>query len=108
MPEEAVQSSKVGKAQNSKRSSPNSRKYEEVRSREYLLPEEVEAMREAIRKKGGRHAHRDSILILIIYRHGLRVAEAAALKWEQIDFTGGTLHVKRVKKGTPSTQLTRC
>jgi hypothetical protein len=47
-----------------KRPSPNARKYTEVRSREHLLTEEVEAMREAIKKNGGRHAHRDSTLIL--------------------------------------------
>ncbi len=67
------------------------------------LPQ-VEAMRRAIKKFKGRHAHRDSTLILFIYRHGLRVAEATALRWEQIDFSGGTIYVKRVKKGTPSVQ----
>ncbi|MER3436090.1 MAG: hypothetical protein C4288_22665 [Leptolyngbya sp. ERB_1_1] len=61
-------------------------------------------MREAIKKKGGRHAHRDSTLILLIYRHGLRVEEAANLKWEQVDFASGNLHVRRIKRGTPSTQ----
>lgn len=68
------------------------------------MPEEVEAMRAAIKQSLGRHAHRDSTLILLIYRHGLRVSEAAALRWEQIDFNGGTIYVKRVKKGTPSVQ----
>jgi integrase len=38
------------------------------------------------------------------YRHGLRVAEVASLRWEQIDWNGGTIYVKRVKKGTPSVQ----
>jgi integrase len=75
-----------------------------VRTREHLLLEEVEAMQEALKKAKGRHAHRDSTLILFMYRHGLRVAEATALRWEQIDFNGGTIYVKRVKKGTPSTQ----
>lgn len=86
------------------RKSPNSRKYAEVRSREHLLQEEVEAMREGIKKKGGRHTHRDSTLILLIYRHGLRVEEAANLKWEQVDFSSGNIHVHRIKRGTPSTQ----
>lgn len=101
---ELVQLLKVGKTDLSKRQSPNQRKYSEVRSREHLLSEEVEAMREAIKKKGGRHAHRDSTLILLIYRHGLRVEEAANLKWEQVDFASGNLHVRRIKRGTPSTQ----
>ena len=74
---------KVGKTEKLKRFSPNSRKYSEVITREHLLPEEVEAMRSALKKLNGRHAHRDSTLILIIYRHGLRVSEASTLRWEQ-------------------------
>ena len=84
--------------------SPNSRKYADVRSREHLLQEEVESMREAIKKNSGRHAHRNSTLILIIYRHGLRVEETANLKWEQVDFASGNIHVRRIKRGSPSTQ----
>lgn len=103
MPLPSLQSSKVGKIAVVTQS-PNSRKYAEVRSREHLLPEEVIAMRDALRKAAGRHAHRDATLILLMYRHGLRVSEAAALKWEQIDFCSGTIYVRRVKKGTPSTQ----
>lgn len=40
-------------------------------------------------QKVGRHGLRDSTLILMAYRHGLRVSELVALKWEQIDFAGG-------------------
>lgn len=104
MTKQIVQTSKVGKIVLLKRKFPNFRKYAEVRTREHLLPAEVEAMREGLRKSKGRHAHRDSTLLLLIYRHGLRVSEASALRWEQIDFNGGTIYVKRVKKGTPSTQ----
>ena len=104
MTTKTIQLPKVGKTGNSLRKSPNARKYSEVRTREHLLPAEVEAMRRAIKKSHGRHAHRDSTLILLIYRHGLRVVEATALRWEQIDFSGGTIYVKRVKKGTPSVQ----
>jgi len=103
MVKQSIQLPKVGKIEKGERQSPNQYKYSEVRAREYLLSEEVELMRSAIRKLKGRHAHRDSTLILLIYRHGLRVAEVASLRWEQIDFHGGTIFVKRVKKGTPST-----
>ena len=92
---ETTQDAKSGTS----RKSPNSRKYVEVRSREHLLQEEVEVMREGIKKKGSRHAHRDSTLILLIYRHGLRVEEVANLKWEQIDFASGNIHVRRIKGG---------
>lgn len=61
-------------------------------------------MRRAIKQAEGYHAHRDTTLLLLIYRHGLRVSEVAALRWEQIDFSQGTIYVKRVKHGTPSTQ----
>lgn len=104
MTTKTIQLPKVGKTEKFLRKSPNARKYSEVRTREHLLPYEVEAMRRAIKKFKGRHAHRDSTLILFIYRHGLRVAETTALRWEQIDFCSGTIYVKRVRKGTPSIQ----
>lgn len=73
MTAEVIQLTKVGKIEKTKRQSPNSHKYAEVRSKEHLLPEEVEAMRDAIKKAGGRNSHRDATLIFLIYRHGLRV-----------------------------------
>ena len=79
MTKQITQPTKVGKTQKLEHKSPNSHKYSEVRTREHLLPEEVEAMRAAIKQSKGRHAHRDSTLILLIYRHGLRVSEAATL-----------------------------
>jgi type 1 fimbriae regulatory protein FimB/type 1 fimbriae regulatory protein FimE len=42
-------------------------------------------------------------MILLTYRHGLRVSELAALKWDQMDLKAGLLHVRRLKSGTPST-----
>ena len=40
---------------------------------------------------------------LVAYRHGLRAAELVDLRWDQVDFKTATLHVRRVKQGTPST-----
>jgi len=42
-------------------------------------------------------------MILVAYRHGLRAAELTDLRWDQIEFQSATLHVRRVKRGTPST-----
>jgi type 1 fimbriae regulatory protein FimB/type 1 fimbriae regulatory protein FimE len=72
-----------------------------LRSREYLTETEVERLLAAA--KGNRWAHRDSTMILVAYRHGLRVAELTDLRWDQIDFATATLHVRRVKQGSPST-----
>lgn len=58
-------------------------------------------------KKTGRHGHRDATLIMLTYRHGLRAQEAIGLRWDQIDFKGGSIHVTRVKRGKPSTHPLR-
>ena len=73
-----------------------------VRSREYLTPDEVQALM-ASAGKVGRHTLRDRTLILIAYRHGLRVSEAIDLKWDQIDLKTGRIHVNRLKNGNPAT-----
>ena len=53
-------------------------------------------------RRTGRHGHRDATLILITYRHGLRVSEAIALQWNVVDLSQGRLHVRRLKRGAPS------
>jgi integrase len=53
--------------------------------------------------KGNRHGHRDATMILVAYRHGLRASELTDLRWDQIEFASASLHVRRVKQGTPST-----
>jgi integrase len=70
----------------------------ELRSREHLTPDEVERMVAAARQRG-RYGVRDALLIMLAYRHGLRASELIALRWDQIDFKAGTLHVNRLKQG---------
>lgn len=72
------------------------------RPREYLTPNEIEKLLNAS-KQIGRYGSRDAAMILMAYRHGLRVSELIALKWSQIDLKQGLLHVNRLKNGITST-----
>lgn len=71
------------------------------RSREYLTISEVNKLIKAA-KSLGRHGERDSLLILLMFRHALRVGEATDLRWDQIDLNRGRMHVNRLKNGDPS------
>jgi integrase len=78
----------------------------ERRPREHLLADEIEAMLKAA--KQGRYPARDTAMVLIGYRHGLRAAEIADLEWSQVEFgRNASLHVRRKKGGTPSTHPLR-
>ena len=78
----------------------------EKRSREHIFPAEMAALVKAAQKIG-RHPLRDSTLILMAYRHGLRVSELVSLRWEQINFAGGTIYINRLKHGVSSTHPLR-
>jgi type 1 fimbriae regulatory protein FimE len=71
------------------------------RSREYLTAHEIDQVITAARKVG-RHSSRDAALILLMYRHGLRVAEAVSLRWDAVNLQTGLLHVHRMKNGQPA------
>src|SRR5271168_962797 len=72
-----------------------------LRTREHLTDVEVERLMKAA--SSNRYGHRDATMVLVAYRHGLRASELVDLRWEQADFRTATLHVRRVKQGTPST-----
>jgi integrase len=74
---------------------PTRRPNAELRTREHLTPGEVEALVEAA--KANRHGHRDATMILLAFRHGLRAAELCDLRWDQVEFNAGVLHVRRVR-----------
>jgi type 1 fimbriae regulatory protein FimB/type 1 fimbriae regulatory protein FimE len=73
----------------------------EYRTREHLTGDEVEQIINAA--KANRWGLRDATMILVAFRHGLRASELVDMRWDQVDFTAATLHVRRSKKGTPAT-----
>jgi len=77
---------------------PKRQKNAETRPREYLTEAEVDNLIKAARKRG-RWGHRDATMILVAFRHGLRVSELVSLRWDQLDFATAHLHVKRLKRG---------
>src|SRR3977135_1039921 len=72
--------------------------------REYVPSKEVERLIAAARKRERRYGLRDATMILVTYRHGLRNAELCTLTWDQIDFSQGMMHVRRLKNGVVSVQ----
>jgi integrase len=52
--------------------------------------------------KDNRHGHRDWLIGLVLYRHGLRVSEVCDLRWDDIDLRKRTIIVRRLKGSTDS------
>ena len=69
-----------------------------------MTPKEVERLIAQAKKGGRRYGLRDATMILVAFRHGLRVVELCSLTWNQIDFSQGVMHVRRVKNGIRSVQ----
>jgi type 1 fimbriae regulatory protein FimB/type 1 fimbriae regulatory protein FimE len=67
-----------------------------AKPRQWLTENEVEAIMS--------HAAgpRDKLMILMAYRHGLRVSELVNLTWPQIDLEAGRFAVRRLKRGEDS------
>jgi integrase len=65
-----------------------------MNERKHLTSREVEHLMAAI--KGSRNEARDRCLLLLMFRHGLRVSEACGLKLDQVDTESRVLHVARL------------
>ena len=70
------------------------------RVREHLTEAEMDKLLMALKRN--RHGHRDWLIGLLIYRHGLRVSEACDLRWDDIDLAKRTIVVRRLKGSTNS------
>src|SRR4051812_27299305 len=73
--------------------------------RQHLVLAEVEKLLDAT--KGSRNAARDRCLLLLMFRHGLRVSEACGLVLSQVDVESRVLHVARLKHGLSTTHPLR-
>lgn len=98
MPEEDLRPSISAKSSNRP---PVRQKNSKVRSREYLTPSEMKRIIAAA-SVTGRLGFRDCLLLIVMYRHALRVGEAVSLRWDQVDLDRGRLHVNRLKNGDAS------
>jgi integrase len=70
------------------------------RVREHLTEGEIAKLLATL--KANRHGHRDWLIGLLIYRHGLRVSEACDLRWDDCDLPKRTIAVRRLKGSTDS------
>jgi type 1 fimbriae regulatory protein FimB len=76
-----------------------------MNERKHLVSAEVDKLISAT--KGGRNEARDRCLLLLMFRHGLRVSEACGLEVSQVDIESRVLHVARLKKGLSTTHPLR-
>jgi type 1 fimbriae regulatory protein FimB/type 1 fimbriae regulatory protein FimE len=79
---------------------PRRQRNADVRAREYLTDSEVNRLIAAAGKN--HYGHRDATMVLVAYRHGLRVGELVTLRWDTIDFAHGRLHASRLKGSSES------
>ncbi|WP_369680967.1 tyrosine-type recombinase/integrase [Acidithiobacillus thiooxidans] len=74
--------------------------------RKHLTPLEVDRLLQ-VAKDNPRTGIRDRCLIFLMFRHGLRVTEACAMRLDQVDLDSRILHVERLKGGLSTTQPLR-
>lgn len=68
----------------------------------YLTESEIKKFLEASRK--GRHSVRDYCLMLVAYRHGLRVSELIDIRLKDLDLETGRMFVRRIKGSLSTNQ----
>ena len=67
------------------------------RDKDFLSPEEIDRVLDAAKRS--RHGARDHLIMLMMYRHGLRVSEAVRLRRDDVNLDQARLWVQRAKNG---------
>jgi integrase len=75
--------------------SPGRKPNAQYRKREHLTQDELERLFTAL--KGNRHGHRDYMIALVTFLHGLRVSELIDARWDDVDWRKGTIQIRRLK-----------
>ena len=86
--------------------SPRKPRNQEVRSRAYLTEMDVTRLAEAA-QASGRYGQRNACMILLAFRHGLRVSELIALRWDMVDLDACLLHGTGPRPGVASSHPLR-
>jgi type 1 fimbriae regulatory protein FimB len=76
-----------------------------MQGRKHFVQAEVQRLIEATH--GSKNAARDRCLLLLMFRHGLRVSEACSLQLSQVDIESRVFHMYRMKKGLSTTHPLR-
>ena len=92
---------KAGSNRNATSSTKGRKKNTAYRVHEHLTEAQMAKLLTALKRN--RHGHRDWLIGLLIYRHGLRVSEACDLRWDDIDLPKRTIIVRRLKGSDDST-----
>ena len=97
IPQNAIPSTTRFSRKATSRRKPN----ETYRTREHLTKQEMDKLLVALKRN--RHGHRDWLIGLLIFRHGLRVSEACDLRWDDLDLPKRQIMIRRLKGSTDST-----